>query len=368
MPIINLVRKYKYFDIPLNTAIFLLCVTGLAVLYSTSLSNDNTSIFWKQLLFLSFGFVIFFFFSFFDYHTLAKANKIIYPIFIILLVYLLFFGPQIRGGRRWLPLGFTSVQLAEFVKLTVILGLARLLYFRRGQINSWQIILWSLFYAGLPALLILIEPDFGSAAIIIFIWFGIIMVSKIKKTFLAVIFIVLLATAGVTWRYFLKDFQKNRILVFIDPKLDPKGQGYNVKQAAIAVGSGQLTGKGLAKGLQTQNKFLPERQTDFIFAAAGEETGFLGTFSILLLFFFLLFRLIKIIQQARDDLGMYLSGGIFFLLFLHIIINIGMNIGLLPVTGIPLPFFSAGGSFLIVVFVALGIVQNISMQSKIWRF
>ncbi|MCX6797182.1 MAG: rod shape-determining protein RodA [Candidatus Doudnabacteria bacterium] len=361
-------HKFKYFDLPLLAATLLLCLAGLAVLYSTSLSNENTAIFWKQLLFLSLGLLIFIFFSFFDYHALAKANRIIYPLFLVLLIYLLFFGPQIRGGRRWLPLGFTNIQLAEFVKITVILGLARLLYFRRGQINSWQIIFWSLFYAGLPAFLILLEPDFGSAVIIIAIWLGILLFSKIKKKFLIVIFIALLAVSGITWRYFLKDFQKSRIMVFIDPKLDPKGQGYNVKQATIAVGSGQLMGKGLAKGLQTQNKFLPERQTDFIFAAAAEEAGFLGAFFILLLYFFLFYRLIKITRRARDDLGMYLAGGVFFLLFFHTIINIGMNIGLLPVTGIPLPFFSAGGSFLIAILLALGIAQNIAMQSKILRF
>lgn len=157
-------------------------------------------------------------------------------------------------------------------------------------------------------------------------------------------------------------------MVFLNPALDPKGRGYNVRQAAIAIGSGQITGRGLGQGLQGQNRFLPEWQTDFIFAAGSEEIGFLGSFSLLCLYFFLLLRLLKIAKRARDDLGMYIAGGVLLLFFCHLTINIGMNLGLLPVTGIPLPFLSAGGSSLVVGLAALGIAQNISLQSKALRF
>ncbi len=364
----NFLKKFVYFDLPLKVAVILLCLAGMTVLYSTSLSNDSLTAFWRQLLFLGVGFVLYLFFSYFDYHSLAKANRITYVIFFILLIYLLFFGQNIRGGRRWLHLGFFSLQVAEFVKIVIILGLAQLLYIKRGEINSWKILGWSLAYAALPAALVILEPDLGSALVILALWLGIIMVSPIKKKYLLAIFLALVLVSGVTWKFFLKDFQRDRILVFVDPQLDPKGKGYNVRQATIAVGSGQIWGRGLAKGLQTQNRFLPERQTDFIFAATGEEFGFLGTGVILLLFFLIFVRLLNTMKSAKDDLGMYIAAGVFFLLLLHVTVNIGMNIGILPVTGIPLPFFSSGGSSLIATLAALGIIQNINLQSKMLRF
>jgi rod shape determining protein RodA len=359
--------KFKYFDIPLQVSILLLATTGLTILYSTSLSTESTAIFWRQLIFFGIGVFCFLFFSFFDYHSLAKANRTVYVIFILLLIYLLFFGPEIRAGRRWISLGFVSFQPAELIKIVVILGLARLLHLRRGQINTFKNTLWSLCYILLPATLIVLEPDFGSALIIVGIWAGMLLTSPIKKKFLAVLFIIFLAFSGVAWKYILKDFQKDRVKVFLNPQLDPRGRGYSVKQATIAIGSGQWLGKGLGKGLQSQNKFLPEKQTDFIFAAAAEEVGFVGIFCLLGLYSFICLRLLKIIRSVKDDLGMYIATGTFFFFFLHIMINIGMNVGLLPVTGIPLPFLSAGGSSLVASFIALGIVQNAVLQSKMLR-
>jgi rod shape determining protein RodA len=157
-------------------------------------------------------------------------------------------------------------------------------------------------------------------------------------------------------------------MTFINPSLDPKGRGYNVRQATIAVGGGELLGRGLGKGVQSQQKFLPERQTDFIFAAAGEEIGFVGLITLLGLYFFLCYRLMQILKNAKDDLGMYIAGGVLFFFFFHVLINVGMNIGLLPVTGIPLPFVSAGGSSLVVSLLCLGMAQNVSLQSKALRF
>ncbi len=364
----SFLKKFRYFDVPLQIATILLVVAGLALLYSTSLSGDGNAIFWRQVIFLGLGLLAYIFFSFFDYHSLAKTNKLFYVIIILALFYLLVFGGIIRGGRRWIDFGFFRFQPAELVRLSIILGLARLLYLRRGQINSLSVLSWSFVYTLIPTVLILLEPDFGSALVILGLWTGIIMLSPIKKKFLAILFLCLIPISGVTWKFFLKDFQKDRVMVFLNPSLDPKGRGYNVRQAAIAVGSGQFFGKGLGKGLQGQNRFLPERQTDFIFAASAEEIGFLGTFSLIALYFFCLFRLLKIAHKARDDLGMYIAGGILFLFFFHLLINIGMNLGLLPVTGIPLPFLSAGGSSLIVALASLGIAQNICQQSKALRF
>lgn len=365
---LNFFNRFKYFDIPLLAATLLLVLAGISVLYSTTLSEDSASLFYRQLVFLGAGLGGFLFLSFFDYHTLAKTNRIIYVVFVVMLTYLLVFGSVIRGGRRWIDFAFFRFQPAEFVKLVVIFGLARLLYLKRGQINSLKTLLWSFAYALVPAGLVILEPDLGSAIIILSLWLGIILISPIKRKFLVFMFIFFVAFSGVTWKFFLKDFQKDRILVFINPELDPKGRGYNVRQATIAVGSGELTGRGLGKGVQSQHKFLPERQTDFIFAASSEEIGFLGSFSLLGLYFFLFFRILNIMRRAKDDLGMYIAGGVLFFFFFHVIINVGMNIGLLPVTGIPLPFVSAGGSSLIVSLLALGVVQNVAIQSKVLRF
>ncbi len=365
---LSFLNRFKHFDIPLLVATLLLAFAGLAILYATTLSDSSYGIFYRQLVYFGLGFAAFFFFSVFNYHTLTKANRAVYLIFLALLLYLPFFGPTIRGSKRWVDFSFFLFQPAEFIKVVIVLGLARLLYLKRGQINSWKTVARSFAYAALPALLVALEPDLGSATIILALWAGIILLSPIQKKILIILFACFLAAGGLTWKFVLKDFQKSRVLVFLNPRLDPKGRGYNVRQAAIAVGSGQLTGLGLGKGVQSQRKFLPERQTDFIFAAGSEELGFFGSFGLLTLYFFLLWRMLIIMKKAKDDLGMYLAGGGLFFFFFHAFINIAMNIGLLPVTGIPLPFVSAGGSSLIASLIILGIVQNVAIQSKALRF
>lgn len=362
-------RKFRYFDIPLQTSAILLAIVGLALLYSlTSGSDAGFGVFFKQVIFLAAGAGAYIFFAFFDYHALAKTNRVLYVVLLGLLVYLLTFGTLIRGGRRWINVGFFSLQPAEFAKIIIVLGLARLLYLRRGQINSWPRILWSLAYVLVPTLLILLEPDLGSALVLLGVWAGILLISAIEKKYLMVLLLLFVCAAGLTWKFVLKDFQRQRVMVFLDPQLDPRGRGYNVRQATIAVGSGQLLGSGLGKGAQSQNNFLPEQETDFIFAASAEQIGLVGSAALLGLYLFILYRLLAIAKRAKDDLGMYLAGGVFFLFFIHVFINVGMNIGLLPVTGIPLPMISAGGSSLIVSLIALGIAQNVSMQSKALRF
>lgn len=365
---LNFLQKFKYLDLPLLTAVFLLSAIGLALLYSTSVSSDALSVFWRQVIFVSLGWVAFLFFSFFNYHTLAKGRRLLYVLSVLALVYILFFGPQIRGGRRWINLGFFNFQFAEFVKVVAILGLARILYLQRGQINSIKNIFKSLLYVLIPILLILFEPDFGSAAVIMALWLCMLLISPIKKKFIIALLAICFGLALTSWQFLLKDFQRDRVKVFLNPATDLRGQGYNVRQAMVAVGSGGFFGKGLGRGSQSQNRFLPERQTDFIFAASAEQIGLIGTIPVLALFWLLHSRLIRIMRAARDDLGWYVTGGVLFLCLIHTLVNIGMNIGLLPVTGIPLPFLSAGGSFFIMLMIALGIAQNVSLQSKVLRF
>ncbi len=360
--------RLRYFDLPLLVVSGLLLMAGLAIQYSVSLSGGTMEIFYRQLIFSVAGVILFLLLASYNYHKLAKINRVVYVLIIFALAYLLIFGDPIRGSARWIDIGFFRLQPAEIAKIIVGIGLSRWLYLKRGQINSWKSLLTTLLIAAIPAVLILREPDLGSAIIIMAIWFGLLVISPVRRIYIIIFLILGLLFAGVSWKLFLHDYQRERIEVFLDPDKDPKGSGYNVRQAIIAVGSGELFGRGLGRGLQSQLKFLPERQTDFIFASASEEIGFIGCLALLVLYYFLFRRLLHIMKYARDDLAMYITGSVLFFFIAQVLINIGMNIGLLPVTGIPLPFLTYGGSSLLVVCAALGIVQNISKQSKALRF
>ncbi len=363
-----LIQKLKFYDIPLLAVSGLLLVVGLSIQYAISLGEGDLTIFYRQLVFSIGGLVVFVLLANYNYQLLAKNNRVIYPILIFLLIYLLLFGDPIRGSARWIDLGFFQLQPAELAKVIIGLGLARWLYIRRGEINSWKNIFITFAYAAIPAVLIALEPDLGSSLIVMAVWFGIILLSPIRRTYIIIFLIAGLLFAGLSWQFFLRDYQKQRVEVFLNPDKDPQGKGYNVRQATIAVGSGQWFGRGLGQGVQSGLKFLPEKHTDFVFAAASEEIGWIGSSAILFLFYLLMRRIIVVMQKARDDLAMYIAGGILFLFASQIIINIGMNIGLLPVTGIPLPMITYGGSSMLVTAIGLGIVQNISKQSKVLRF
>lgn len=364
----TLFNRLKYFDTPLLIVSGLLLLIGLAVQYAVSLSGGTLEIFYRQLTFSIVGIILFLIFASYNYHKLAKLNRVGYILLVVSLIYLLIFGDPIRGSARWIDFGFFQLQPAELAKVIIGIGLARWLYLYRGQINSWKNFLLMFFYAAVPAGLIFLEPDFGSASIVMAVWFGIMLISPLKKKYILVFLMVMALITGLTWEFVARDYQKQRVEVFLNPDKDPRGKGYNVRQAIIAVGSGEVFGRGLGRGLQSQLKFLPERQTDFIFASASEEIGFIGAGVLLFLYYLLFRRLLKIMRYARDDLAMYITGGILFLFVAQVLINIGMNIGLLPVTGIPLPFLTYGGSSLLVTCVALGIVQNVARQSKTLRF
>lgn len=361
-------RQFKYVDIPLALTSGILVILGLTLLYGTSRADSSQTIFHRQLLFAVIGVCGYVGTSYYSYQSLAKANRWWYVLLLPLLIYLLTFARSIRGSSRWIDVGFFNFQPGEFAKIVVILGLSRWLYLRRGEINSWKNIAITALYTAIPGLLIMLEPDLGSTIVIVGVWAGILTVSWVNRKYLAGIVLAFVLVSGIGWQFFLKDFQKQRIEVFLDPSLDPRGRGYNVRQATIAVGSGQWFGRGLGRGLQSQLKFLPERQTDFIFATTAEEIGFVGCSGLLVLYAIVLFRIWRVALHARDELGKYIASGVFFMLLVQVMVNIGMNIGLLPVTGIPLPLLSYGGSSFIVVCISLGIVQNIALQSKALRF
>lgn len=362
------ISRLKSFDIPLLVITILLVGAGLIVLFATSLASGDLVIFYRQLGVAIAGLLASWGVAFYNYQRLAKINRWLFVITVLSLLFVLFFGRVAKGSSRWIDFGFFQFQPAELAKLVIVLGLARLFYLRRGEINAWKNILFSFLLVFIPGVLIMRQPDLGSSLVLFGVWAGMLLVSPIKKRYLAILCLVGLVVMGVSWEFVLHDYQRHRVEVFLNPDLDPQGKGYNVKQAMIAVGSGQWVGRGLGQGLQSSLRFLPERQTDFIFASLSEEVGFLGSSLLIVLMGVLLWRIAAVMSRAKDDLGYYICAGVFWMFFIQILVNIGMNMGIMPVTGIPLPFISYGRSALLVQLLALGVIQNIALQSKTSRF
>lgn len=362
-------KNLKYFDWPFFAASVLLSSVGLLMIYSTGLSGRADSGLWlRQLLALGLGLLGLFFFSTLDYHFFRKSSTWLYLLALVLLGGVLIFGLVIRGSTRWYNLGIFNFQPAEFAKFALLILLAKYFQTKKPLLSKFRYVLWSLVYVLVPVVLIMMQPDLGSSAMLLAIWLGMVLISSMPRRFLLYLLVGFLVIAVLSWQFFLAGYQKDRVRSFLDPTGDPLGRGYNVIQSIIAVGSGGLLGSGLARGLQSQLKFLPERQTDFIFASTVEELGFLGGGLVVLLLGFVFWRMLRILRQARDLFGTYLAGGIFFLLFIQSAVNIAMNLGMLPVTGVTLPFLSYGGSSLVVTFWLLGLMESIARNSVPVRF
>lgn len=359
--------QFRYFDLFIFGSGILLLLLGLLMIYSTTLESP-VNLMWRQALFAFVGLVGLFTLAFFDYRNLKKTTPWLFVFISALLLFVWLFGANIRGSARWIDLGFFRFQPAEFAKLITVIITAKFLDQAGEKIKDLRYVILSAIYVGIPAALILIEPDLGSSLVVLLTWVGMLMFSKINKRHFAIILAVILVLSVAGWFFVLHDYQKDRVYTFINPSSDPQGKGYNVLQSIIAVGSGNMWGMGVGRGLQSQLKFLPERQTDFIFASTAEELGLLGSSVILGAFALMFFRIIRAVRHARDNFGMYLSLGIFFMLFVQVVINIGMNIGIMPVTGIPLPLVSLGGSSLITTLIALGLVESIVAKQKALRF
>lgn len=361
-------RNLQFFDIFLFGSSLLLLFLGLIMVYSTTNADSGTALLWRQALFAGIGFVLMVGIALYDYRNLKKITPWMYLILIAALLGVYFFGPVVRGSARWIDLGFFRLQPAEFAKLGMVIVMAKFLDQQGERIRSFRYVILSAIYLAVPMVLILIEPDLGSSLVVFAVWFGMLLFSRMNKKHLLILIIGLLSLSVLAWFTVLHDYQHQRVYTFLDPNRDPQGQGYNVLQSIIAVGSGHIWGRGVGRGLQSQLDFLPERQTDFIFASTAEELGFVGSVVIILLFAVLFFRLIKTCQAARDNFGMYLSLGVFIMLLVQVVVNVGMNIGIMPVTGIPLPLVSLGGSSLLTTMMALGLIQSIVARQKAVRF
>ena len=357
---IRIPKILKSVDYFLFLAMILLLVFGLTVILST-----NREAFGRQIIFAITGLVIYLGASILDYRLLKSASIGLYLVVLGLLGLVLISGVITRGAVRWLEFGvgqFRQFQPSEFSKIALILLLASLLRNRVASL-SFKIFLASLALAAVPVVLVYFQPDLGTSIILFTIWLGILVTAGLKPVYL-----FLMAASGLgllvpLWSI-LKDYQRQRIISFLNPALDPLGGGYNVLQAIIAVGSGQVWGRGFGRGTQSHLQFLPEHYTDFIFASLSEEWGFVGSLLLLLFFVVLLVRILMVAQEAGDDFGTLIAVGVFSFLLPQVFINIGMNLGIMPITGIPLPLVSYGGSSLWVTMVALGLVQSVAIRRK----
>lgn len=320
----------------------------------------ENSYFERQIIWLVISVAVFFGTSFVDWSFL-KRTQILMTLFFVLigvLIFLLVAVRAIKGAQSWFDLGLFSFQPTDFAKLILILILAK--YFSRRHIEIARIrhIIVSGVYALVLFGLVALQPDFGGAVIIVAIWLGMVLVSGISKKHLVILISCAAIIFGLLWNFGFKEYQKNRILTFIHPLADIQGAGYNAYQSMIAVGSGQLLGKGIGYGTQSKLKFLPEYQTDFIFAAYAEEWGFVGVIFMFGAFGVLVWRIVANARRGSGNFEILYGIGLSLLFMSHFVINVGMNMGLLPVTGITLPFVSYGGSHLVTAFFALGILQS----------
>jgi rod shape determining protein RodA len=363
----KIILYLKNMDWVLFSAVLLLLSFGLVEIYSVALGQDSLNLisFKKQVLFIGIGLFLFFFFTFFDYFNLRSFNTYIYIGGILFLLSVLFFGIEVRGTRGWFSLGSFNIQPVEFIKIVLILFLAKYFSSVSIKINPLKHLIISGLGTFLLAGLVLAQPDFGSSLILFSLWGALVFVVGFKKRYFLIIISIVFVVFASGWLVFFEDYQKQRISTFFNPSFDPLDQGYNVTQAIIAVGSGGIVGRGIGFGSQSQLKFLPESQTDFIFAVISEELGFLGVSLVLLLFTIFFFRSLFILRKINTDFGIFVILGVLVLIFIEMFINIGMNIGILPVVGISLPFISYGGSAIISTLIMAGIMQNIIIKSKI---
>ena len=335
------------------------------LLTMNSFGGENR-FFEKQLIWIGVSLLVFFVFALFDFRFLRRSGVIVslYLGIIAILTLLFGMGAVFKGAQSWFNVGLFTIQPSDPAKLILILVLSKYFSRRHMEIAHIRHILISGFYTLILFLLVLVQPDFGSAVILACIWFGMVLVSGISKKHLVLVFGLAIMAGIFSWTYVFQDYQKTRILTFLNPLADVRGAGYNAYQSTIAVGSGQLFGKGIGYGTQSKHRFLPEYETDFIFAAFAEEWGYLGVLILFLLFGIVIFRILQNAVHGGTNFEMFFGAGLAILFMSHFILHVGINLGLLPVTGTTIPFLSYGGSHLITEFAGLGILMGMRKYSR----
>ena len=356
---INLRQSLRNFDWILIILILVLLSVGLAGIYSVDLSREtNLGFFSTQVLASVIGLFLLLFAGLFHSSFYQSSAKLVYIIALILLILVLIFGKTINGTTGWFIFAGHSFQPVEFAKIALILILGWWIQLYGRRFEKWQFVFTSGFITLGLAGLIILQPDLGSALVLFGIWFGMLFLTGTRKRYILGLLLIFLIVFLFSWFFLFADYQKGRVLTFIDPSRDPLSSGYNVTQSIIAIGSGQLFGRGLGFGSQSQLHFLPEAQTDFIFSVIAEELGFVGVLTVLVLYFLILWRLLRIAFRAKSEFATYVVLGIILLFFIQILINLGTVSGFMPVVGITLPFLSYGGSSLIIDLILIGIAMS----------
>lgn len=365
-----MLHHLKKLDWMLIALVLSLVSFGLISLYSIggdglSAGDRGFTNFNKQILWLAIGFFLMLIVSFFDYRVLKNNPKpvmFLYIFSLVLLLGVLLFGISVRGAESWYRIGPITLEPVEFVKIAMIILLAKYFSMRHIEMYDFRHVIISGIYVFIPVFLVFLQPDIGSAMILVGLWLGMMIIVGIKIRHLALLAAVGIIVFFISWSFIFADYQKDRLISFVNPEFDPKGAGYNVAQSMIAVGSGGILGKGIGQGSQIQLGFLPEAHTDFIYAAIAEELGLVGVFLLLACFAFLFKQIMSISKNSINNFALLVTSGFSILIFLQVFINIGMTLGLFPITGLPLPFVSYGGSSLVSLFMMLGIIQSIKIN------
>jgi rod shape determining protein RodA len=365
-------RLIENFDWSIIWALLAIMCIGLLSIYSALYpqiqARPTNNLFIKQLIWLAIGFAVMGGSLFFNYQRLRNISPWLYGLVLLLLVVVLAIGKEVHGSKRWLEISGFQFQPSEFMKVIIVVQLAG--YFSSQDITSFPGIKKLILPVGfvvLPVLLVLAEPDLGTAISLIAIATTMILFVGVRWKYLVIMALTVIPLIVPVWERVLKPYQKRRILILLSPDLDPLGAGYHIRQSKIAIGSGMLWGKGFLNGTQTKLHFLPEKHTDFIFSVWAEEWGFVGCAALILLFCLLIFLTLRVATRSRDRFGSLIVIGMSALILWQAFINIGMVIGLLPVVGITLPFVSYGGSSLITLCLAIGLVENVSMRRYVFQ-
>jgi len=364
---IRLNQYWRHNDWLTTLAILLLLAIGLTQIYGVALGRGGISLlaFWKQIVFAVIGLIGYVVLSLVDYHHWRSYAPYLYILALILLIGVLLFGSSVHGTKGWFNIFGLGIQPVELVKIILVICLATYFSGRTVRLQQFKSFLVSGLAVAILVFLVLLQPDFGSALLLIAIWLFLLLAASFDRQYFYALIIIGFLGVIISWLFLFTDIQKNRIRSFINPNYNVSGQSYNINQAMIAVGSGRLLGRGLGFGSQTQLKFLPEAQTDFIFAVIAEERGFLGAGLVILLFAVIIYRVLAALPKVKDDFGCFVIVGAIGLLATEVFVNLAMNIGLLPVVGLALPLVSYGGSSLISTLLLLGLINSIIIRSKI---
>ncbi len=355
-------RTLRDLDWALLILSLLICGLGVLQIFSATQGTKWQNAWWKQVVWVLAGLLLMWLISTIDYHTLLGQVPVLYGGMVVLLLLTFVIGSKIFGARRWIALpGGVLLQVSEFAKIVVVLMVARFLTELKTEAIHWRDLLKLVGLVGLPMLLVMKQPDLGTSLTYLPILATGIFLAGLRWQYALSIGVLAVLLIPSSW-FLLKDYQKSRIETFLDPSRDPKGEGYQIIQSKIAIGNGGMWGRGVTKGTQTKLQFLPVPHTDFIFSAFAEEHGFVGVVVVLGLYFLLLMQIVQNAQTSPDRAGMYICMGVCSLLLFHMLVNVGMVVGKMPVTGIPLPFMSSGGSGMLSVFMMLGLVHNVRLR------